>query len=89
MLFDYVAVLVQFLLHHVGLIEISPVDAGRLCGDKLNGGNNEVLSECVAGQIDIVAAKFLTAGEHAASLALEVHTGGREEPKLLQVVIKR
>ena len=89
MLSDYVSLAVQLLFHHVGLVEIPAVDAGRLGGDELNGRDVEVLTEGIAGQVDIVAFKDAALGENAGALALEVHAGRREQAELLQIVIER
>ena len=88
MLFDHVAVPVQLFLHHVGLVEIPAVDAGRLGGDELDGGDVEVLTEAVGRQVDVAAAEGLPVGEDAAALAGEVHAGLVEEAEGLQIVVE-
>ena len=88
MLLDHVALSVQLPLHHIGLVEIPAVDAGRLGGDELDGGDVEVLTEAVGCQVDVMAAKFLPVDEDAPALAGEVHAGLVKEAEGIQIVIE-
>ena len=86
MLLDHVAVAVQLLIHHVGLVEVSAVDAGGLGGDELERGDVEVLAKGVAGQIQ--GGERLPGGEDAPHVPLEVHACLVHQAEVLHVVVE-
>ena len=85
-LLDHVAVAVQLLIHHVGLVEVSAVDAGGLGGDELEGGDVVVLAKGVAGQIQ--GGERLPGGEDAPHVPLEVHACLVHQAEVLHVVVE-
>ena len=84
---DHVAVLVQLLFHHMGLVEVSAVDTGRLGGDELDGGDVEALTESVGGQIALGFREILKGSVDAGPLALEIHAGGVMETEGVHIII--
>ena len=86
MLPDHVAVAVGDLLGKMGGVEIAAVDAGCLRRDERQRCYGEVLAEGVAGQIQL--GEVGVRGEHAGSLAAQIHPGGGHDAEGAHVLIE-
>ena len=69
MLLDDIPISIQYLIHHIGRIQVSAVDAGRLGPDQLQRRDVEGLAEGVGRQGDHVGVEGLLIGEDALALA--------------------
>ena len=87
MLVGDAAVGVGDALHQIGAAEVAAVDAGGLGRNKGDGGDVEVLTEGVAGQVQLGEAGGV--GKDAHGLAAQVDAGVVHEAEGLHVVVER
>ena len=87
MLGENVAVVIQHLVHDVGLVEIATVDAGGLGPDQFDGGHVEGLAEGVGGQGHHLGVEGLFILENALHLTDHVDAGLIHQAEGLQVFI--
>ena len=87
MLGQNVAVLVQHLLHNVGLIEIAAVDAGRLSPDQLNRCHVEGLAEGVGRQRHHLRVEALFILKNALHLTDHVDAGLIHQTEGFQILV--
>ena len=87
MLFQDAAVTVQNLLHHIGLVEVAPVDAGRLGPNQLQRCDVEGLTEGIGSQGDEVGVEVLFTRENSLNLADHIHVGLFHQAEGLEVFV--
>ena len=87
MLGQNVAILVQHLLHNVGLIEIAAVDAGRLSPDQLDGRHVEGLAEGVGCQRHHLRVEALFILKNALHLTDHVDAGLIHQAEGFQIFV--
>ena len=86
MAIEDVAVAVAALLHQVGLVEIAAVDAGGLRRNEVEGRHGEVLSEGVAGEVEL--GKGVLLSEHALCLAAQIYARCAVETEGIEIVVE-
>ena len=84
---EHIAIVVQHLIHDVGLIEVAAVDTGRLSPDQLNGGHVEGLAEGVGGKGHHLRVEVVLVNKNALHLADHVNAGLIHQSEGFQILV--
>ena len=85
---NHIAFAVQYLIHHIGLIQVAAVYRSGDSGDELNGRHLKALAEGGRFQVALGGIELCFAVKIAALLARQVNTGGLGESERGKEIIE-